>query len=249
MDIDKLLKASTALVRNVGEQDESASTRMVGAAAEKVANLAQETAESFIDTTLTPELERSVRQETSRMVSMANKRLRRLEEAGLHKTPAYRNWMEWEQGQDFGIRGKDYEGVVDEYDRLKRFIEHDTSSVRGATRHLKELGERIGLKHTDRVDIQEYAGKVFEISSKIQQYMRSTGEGTVIGTDEIFNYVSEYTQRDDLGVNALEDLDVDTLVDMLSYEDIQGDLRRKRDEHVRKDIDPEELDKPWAKLM
>ena len=48
--------------------------------------------------------ERKYRQEASRKVSMANKRLKRMEEQNLSMSPAYRKWID-EGGQKFGIKG------------------------------------------------------------------------------------------------------------------------------------------------
>ena len=46
--------------------------------------------------------EKKYRQEASRKVSMANKRLKRMEEQNLTMSPAYKKWVD-EGGQKFGI--------------------------------------------------------------------------------------------------------------------------------------------------
>ena len=46
---------------------------------------------------------RAFRSEVSRLASMANKRLARLENAGLESSPAYKKWVS-EGGEKFGLQ-------------------------------------------------------------------------------------------------------------------------------------------------
>ena len=67
------------------------------------------------------ELERKYRQEASRKASMANKRLRRMEQQNLTMSPSYKKWVD-DGGQKFGVRGKSMAEVKLEVARLNKFL-------------------------------------------------------------------------------------------------------------------------------
>lgn len=160
---------------------------------------------------------KKIREYSYKVSGIANKRIRRLEETGL-ESPAYRHWSESRGGRMFGIRGLDDDGVVQEIQEGERFINMGTSSVRGATKYVKEIGERLGLDG-DRVEIQDMSGTVFEVSSRIEQYLRTAGEGHAIGSDILQQYVTEFAQRDSTPQ------DPEMLLGTLLERDIYGDLQ------------------------
>lgn len=171
------------------------------------------------------ERSRQVRQYSYKVTNIANKRIGRLEDEGIN-SPAYRKWMEDEGGVRFGIRGKDDDGVIQEIQRAERFNHMQTSTVRGATDYLRELGDRLGMEVSDRLSIQEQSSRVFAVVSKLDQLMKTDG-GNAEGSEALQQYVSEFMQ-----VNNVEGMDTEDLVAMIYA---NGDIRR----NIREGVDVE----------
>lgn len=92
---------------------------------------------------------------TSRLVSSANKRIRRMEEKGL-ESPAYQNMKR--SGGNFSVAGKDLNQLRSEYMRVKNFMNSRTSSLKGwsevkrdTVRDLKAKGVEVDKKNLDTV--------------------------------------------------------------------------------------------------
>ena len=94
------------------------------------------------------------RQEASRMASMANKRLKRLEKNGLQDTPAYQKWIE-SGGEKFGVRGKDYNEVQREMARMRQFINSQTSTIKGVNNVLKEMANNTGIQYKNLKELRQ----------------------------------------------------------------------------------------------
>lgn len=86
--------------------------------------------------------------ETSKLVSAANKRLRRMEKRGI-STPA--TAYIYEHGGKFSVAGKNLEQVREEYQRVKGFLESETSTFQGFRKWEKGLSntlkERTGIDY------------------------------------------------------------------------------------------------------
>lgn len=140
--------------------------------------------------------ERKLRQEASRLSSLANKRLQRMEEQNLQNSPAYQKWID-DGGAKFGVRGKTMEQVQAEVGRLNNFINQSTSTVTGAKNYFKNIGHNIGI--TDYKDIPDLENKInsfFEITGKVKEYLHNSKEiGVAIGYQKIWEVVSDYVQE------------------------------------------------------
>ena len=108
---------------------------------------------------------RMYRAEASKLASLANKRIARLEANGLTDSPAYKAYIE--TGGKFGVRGKDHNQLQSEVARLKKFIESETSTVKGVTKTLKEMASNTGIKYENLKDLRSKAAKFFELSSSL----------------------------------------------------------------------------------
>ena len=139
---------------------------------------------------------RKFRKDASRRVSMANKRLVRLERNKLTDTPAYKNLV----GDDgnkprFSIRGKDYNGVQKEVARMNRFLNAQTSTVRGASKVLKEMAKNTGIKYKNLKELRSKASQFFELASKVEQYLRTVDDmASAIGYQKIWEAVNNYVK-------------------------------------------------------
>lgn len=154
-------------------------------AAKAVATKADEKAEKI----------RNYRAEASRLASMANKRLKRLENAGLADSPAYKKWLEG-GGEKFGVRGKTYNEVQKEVARMKKFIDSQTSTIRGVNSQLKEMAQNTGIKYSSLKDLRSKAGKFFELASKVEQYLRTVDDmASAIGYQKIWQAINKYVQK------------------------------------------------------
>ena len=113
----------------------------------------------------------ALKKEVSRMSSMANKRLRRLERNELTDLPAYKSWVEG-GAIKFSVRGKDYNQLQSEFWRLKRFLDNKTSLVRQANKYLKEMAENTGIKYNGLADLKTKAKEFFKLADKIKEYYK-----------------------------------------------------------------------------
>ena len=141
------------------------------------------------------------RQEASRLASMANKRIARLERNNLTDSPAYKRYIQ-DGGQRFGVKGKSFNQVQSEVARLNRFLTSKTSTIRGVTDTLKEMAENTGIKYKNLTELRGKASKFFELASKVEQYLRTVEDmASAIGYQKIWEIINEYTkaQNIDLG--------------------------------------------------
>ena len=146
--------------------------------------------------TMYTEEERKLREEARRLVSMANKRLRRLEEQNLINSPAYRKWVE-DGAQKFSVKGKSMEEVKQEVARMNDFLKMQTSTVKGAKEYFKNVAKEVGIKKFDDfTDLQRKLNTFFETTAKIKEYLYNTKEiGVAIGYQKIWEVVSDYVEE------------------------------------------------------
>lgn len=124
---------------------------------------------------------RKLRREVSRMASIANKRLERLERNELTDLPAYQSWVK-DGAVRFGVRGKDYNEVQAEFWRLKRFLDNKTSLVRGANKYLREIAENTGIKYNGLADLKAKSKEFFRLAEKVKEYYKMS-ELTALALD------------------------------------------------------------------
>ena len=141
------------------------------------------------------EQEKKYRSEASRKVSMANKRLKRMEEQNLSMSPAYRKWVD-EGSQKFGIKGKSTAEVKAEVARLNNFLKQTTSTVRGTKKYLTNIASQVGIKQWGSFDsLNAQLKDFFEVSNRVQEYLKNTKEVSVsIGYKKIWEQVNEYAE-------------------------------------------------------
>lgn len=84
--------------------------------------------------------------EVSILASAGNKRIKRLQQAG-YNTPALRYTMR--HGGNFSVKGKDKDALLEEFKRVKGFLNAKTSSVRGAKQSIKEFNENMNKLNPD----------------------------------------------------------------------------------------------------
>lgn len=148
------------------------------------------------------------RKRISRLVSLANKRLKRLEEKGLTSSPAYKKWLD-NGGEKFSVKGKDHNQLQRELSRLKQFIESETSTVRGVNNTLKTMAANTGIEYKNLNELRASADTFFELASKVEQYLRNVDDiASAIGYQKIWESINQYVkdERIDLS-NAKGNMD------------------------------------------
>lgn len=164
---------------------------------------------------ITKENLKEAKSEISKLASMANKRLARLENANLTSSPAYKKWAE--NGQvKFGVKGKTHNELQRELSRLEKFLSAETSTVRGANATLKEMAKNTGIKYKNLADLRSKADKFFELSSKVEQYLRTVDDiASAIGYQKIWEAINTYVKDSKTDLSSSEN-DIDSLVDTVS---------------------------------
>lgn len=142
--------------------------------------------------------ERKVKQlkkEVSKKASMANKRLVRLKANKLTDVPAYRQFLNERGGKKFSVKGKSYNELRKELNEVNRFLNHTTSTVRGARKVLKGIADTVGLKVTNVKSLPKDLSKFFDLANMIEQYLNVVeNTGYSIGYKKIWEAINTYTQ-------------------------------------------------------
>lgn len=152
------------------------------------------------------EQERKYRQEASRKVSMANKRLKRMEQQNLTMSPSFKKWID-NGGQKFGIKGKSMEEVRVEVARLNKFLNQSTSTVRGTKQYLSNIASEVGIKQWGSFQsLNNQLQGFFDVADRVQEYLKNSKEVAVsIGYKKIWEQVNEYAETVGKEFSALND--------------------------------------------
>jgi len=144
---------------------------------------------------------RAYRQEASKKVSMANKRIQRLEGNQLKETPAYQTYLKG--GGKFSVKGKDFNELQAEVSRLDKFLASTTSTVRGTHTMLKEMAKNTGMKYRNLKDLKAKSAKFFELASKVEQYLRTVHDmASAIGYQKIWEVINVYTKEANIDLSS-----------------------------------------------
>ena len=150
------------------------------------------------------------RKEASRLASLANKRVARLEANDLTDSPAYQMYIK--TGGKFGVKGKSHNEIQQEVSRLKRFIDMNTSTVRGVTATLKEMAANTGISYANMKELKQKSAKFFELSSKVEQYLRTVEDmASAIGYQKIWETINQYVKSGEIDLSSA-DGDIDGMV-------------------------------------
>ena len=181
--------------------------------------------------------EKKYRQEASRKVSMANKRLKRMEEQNLSMSPAYKKWVD-EGGQKFGIRGKSTQEVRAEVARLNKFLNQTTSTVRGTKKYLTNVAEQVGITNYNSFQsLNSQLKDFFEVSERVREYLKNSKEVSVsIGYKKIWEQVNEYAETVGKEFNSLNQ-DIIEIAKSITQANAYNKLDNLTDEFLKTFID------------
>lgn len=189
------------------------------------------------DKNIFTEKERKYRQEASRKVSMANKRLKRIEEQNLTMSPAYKKWVD-EGGQKFGIKGKSTQEVRAEVARLNHFLNQTTSTVRGTKKYLTNIAEQVGITNYNSFQsLNSQLKDFFEVSDRVREYLKNSKEVSVsIGYKKIWEQVNEYAETVGKEFNSLNK-DIVEIAKSITQANAYNKLDNLTDEFLKTFID------------
>lgn len=161
---------------------------------------------------------KELRAEVSRMASMANKRLNRLENNNLTMLPAYQAW-EQNGSIRFSVKGKDYNQLQAEFWRLKNFLDDRTSTVREANAFLREMAENTGIKYNGLEDLKNKSARFFELAEKIREYNQAIGQAAqALDYQKIWQQINTAVQQDaiDLSEAVSSDEQLERFLDFMN---------------------------------
>ena len=181
--------------------------------------------------------EKKYRQEASRKVSMANKRLKRMEEQNLTMSPAYKKWVD-EGGQKFGIKGKSTQEVRAEVARLNKFLNQTTSTVRGTKKYLTNVAEQVGITNYNSFQsLNSQLKDFFEVSDRVREYLKNSKEVSVsIGYKKIWEQVNEFAETVGKEFNELNK-DIVEIAKSITQANAYNKLDNLTDEFLKTFID------------
>ena len=158
---------------------------------------------------------KAFREETARLNSMANKRIKRMmskaDENGF-TSPALEKWKN-DGSQFFEIRSKtSWNELQKERARVGNFLNSSTSSIKGTNKVLKEMADNTGVQYENMADLQNKSKKFFELSNKIDQYYKSKS-GEYKGYQTIWDNINKYVKLDGIDLN---NANIDELIEPIS---------------------------------
>lgn len=150
------------------------------------------------------------RKEVSKLASLANKRLKRLEQSDLTSSPAYQKWVE-NGGAKFSVKGKSHNELQREFARLRAFIGSETSTIQGVNKVLKDMANNTGIVYTSVKELKAQSNKFFELSSKVEQYLRTVDDmASAIGYQKIWEAINQYVKDEKINL-ADSEADIDKI--------------------------------------
>lgn len=162
------------------------------------------------------------RKEVKRLTDIANKRIKRLEERDWGDSPALRALKE-EGITKFSVKGKTHQEVQNMAARLIKFLNAETSTVRGAIEDIKETAQITGITYQSVKELKQKAKKFFELASKIKQYLKSQQDtAAALNYRQIWNQINQYVAEQEIDLSSAE-VSVESLL-----EDVDEILARSR---------------------
>lgn len=145
------------------------------------------------------------RREASKVISMANKRLARLENSNLTDSPAYAKLVDSKGNPKFSVKGLDHNQLQSEMSKVKKFVQAKTSTVRGINTTLKEMANNTGIKYKNLKDLRSKASSFFTLASKVEQYLRNVEDvASAIGYQKIWEAINQYVKSENVDFDEVE---------------------------------------------
>lgn len=172
---------------------------------------------------------KELNKELNRLNSLANKRIKRLKEKGI-KSPALRNMPD-----KFTNRGKTRAEKIRDYHKVHKFVNSETSTLRGVKKTYKNILNNTGLedvilektsidvKSVDSSQIIDLTNEFFSLASMVDDYLKSKGD--FISYDKVWDYVKE-----EMKLSTSDEIDLDG---MNRDEILHNIIRKVHDDYLK----------------
>ena len=145
------------------------------------------------------------RKEATKVISMANKRLTRLEKSKLTDSPAYSKYVDNNENPRFSVKGLNHNDLQREMSKVKKFVQAKTSTVRGINTTLKEMANNTGIKYKNLKELRSKASSFFNLASKVEQYLRNVEDvASAIGYQKIWEAINQYVKSEQTDFDEVE---------------------------------------------
>lgn len=146
--------------------------------------------------------------ELNRLNSLANKRIKRLKKQGI-KSPALRNMPD-----KFTNKGKTRAEKLKDYHRVSKFVNSETSTLRGVKKTYDNILHNTGLEDVilEKTSIDTHSmgtsqvidltNEFFSLTSMVDDYLQSQGD--FLSYDKVWDYV-----KNEMKLNSTDDIDLD----------------------------------------
>ena len=92
---------------------------------------------------------------------------------------------------------------------MNKFINSQTSTIRGVNSQLKEMAKNTGIKYKNLKELRNSAKNFFELASKVDQYLRTVDNmASAIGYQKIWTAINKYVKEDKIALDgSIKDVD------------------------------------------
>ena len=137
----------------------------------------------------------------------AKRNIRDLQSHNLGDTPAIQK-LEENGKIKFSVKGKTYNELQSDYFRLKRFMEAETSTVKGATNVLENIAKNINIQYNDLNEIIVKSRVFFDIASKVEQILEAQSQlAFTMGYQTIWTAVNNMVERKKINLQDMPSIE------------------------------------------
>lgn len=137
----------------------------------------------------------------------AKRNIRDLQNHNLGDTPAIQK-LEENGKIKFSVKGKTYNELQSDYFRLKRFMEAETSTVKGATNVLENIAKNINIQYNDLNEIIVKSRVFFDIASKVEQILEAQSQlAFTMGYQTIWTAVNNMVERKKINLQDMPSIE------------------------------------------
>lgn len=137
----------------------------------------------------------------------AKRNIKDLQRHNLGDTPAIQK-LEENGKIKFSVKGKTYNELQSDYFRLKRFMEAETSTVKGATNVLENIAKNINIQYNDLNEIIVKSRVFFDIASKVEQILEAQSQlAFTMGYQTIWTAVNNMVERKKINLQDMPNIE------------------------------------------
>ena len=137
----------------------------------------------------------------------AKRNIMDLQKHNLGDTPAIQK-LEENGKIKFSVKGKTYNELQSDYFRLKRFMEAETSTVKGATNVLENIAKNINIQYNDLNEIIVKSRAFFDIASKVEQILEAQSQlAFTMGYQTIWTAVNNMIERKKINLQDMPNIE------------------------------------------